>query len=86
MEIVFDLSFLLYLGRAKLKNFLRKRDVRPKFEESLFLFTFRVVLAVFGVKTFPQIFWVIGIVASLLSLALSFLQPGLALIVYCMYT
>ena len=49
LEISSDLSFLVYLGGAKPKNFPRGRVVRSKFEESLHPITVRVVSAVFGV-------------------------------------
>ena len=49
LEIGSNLSFLVYLGRAKWKDLLRGRVVRPKFERSLYPITNRVVSAIFGV-------------------------------------
>ncbi|KAL6320454.1 hypothetical protein AAG906_007151 [Vitis piasezkii] len=43
MEIGYHLSFLVYLGRVKPKDFPRGRVVKPKFEESLYLITIKVV-------------------------------------------
>ncbi|RVW89018.1 hypothetical protein CK203_029427 [Vitis vinifera] len=43
MEIGYHLSFLVYLERVKLKDFPRGRVVKPKFEESLYLITIKVV-------------------------------------------
>ena len=49
LEIGYDLSFLVYLGRGKPKDLPTGRVVRLKFEESLYPITNKVVLAVFGV-------------------------------------
>ena len=50
LEIDAYLSFLVYLGRAKLKNIPRGRVVRPMFEEPPFPFSSRVVSIVFGFR------------------------------------
>ncbi|RVW63710.1 Glycine--tRNA ligase, chloroplastic/mitochondrial 2 [Vitis vinifera] len=42
LEIGSDLSFLVYLGRAQLKDLPRGRVVKPKFEGSLYPITDRV--------------------------------------------
>ena len=44
--------FLEYLGIAKPKNFPRGSVVKPKFEKSLFPFTFRVISTIFGIRHF----------------------------------
>ncbi|RVX22805.1 DNA-directed RNA polymerase III subunit 1 [Vitis vinifera] len=50
LEIDAYLSFLVYLGRAKLKNIPRGRVVRPMFAEPPFPFSSRVVSIVFGFR------------------------------------
>ena len=70
MEIGSDLSFLVYLGRAKPNNVPKGRVVRLKFKEPIFLLTFGMVSVIFGFRLFlfSEFFWVIGLVASFLSL------------------